>query len=81
MEHHISGQLRVAPEHISSYCLTVEDGTNFGRRRDSLILPDEDTVSDMYRAMTELLYVGGYEKYEISNFAKLLGIECVVVGE
>ena len=61
--------ISIAPEHISSYCLTVEDGTNFGRRRDSLVLPDEDTVSDMYRMMTELLGSSGYEKYEISNFA------------
>ena len=61
--------ISIAPEHISSYCLTVEDGTNFGRRRDSLILPDEDIVSDMYRTMTDLLRSGGYEKYEISNFA------------
>ena len=59
----------LSPEHISSYCLTVEDGTNFGRRRDSLVLPDEDTVSDMYCDMTELLRESGYEKYEISNFA------------
>ncbi len=57
------------PEHISSYCLTVEDGTNFGKRRDSLVLPDEDTVSDMYALMTETLSKYGYEKYEISNFA------------
>ncbi len=57
------------PEHISSYCLTVEDGTNFGKRRDSLVLPDEDTVSDMYVLMTEMLSKYGYEKYEISNFA------------
>ena len=60
----------LAPEHISSYCLTVEDGTNFGRRRDSLVLPDEDTVGDMYSDMTEILKKYGYEKYEISNFAK-----------
>ncbi len=57
------------PEHISSYCLTVEDGTNFGKHRDSLVLPDEDTVSDMYMLMTEMLLKYGYEKYEISNFA------------
>ena len=59
-----------APEHISSYCLTVEEGTNFGRRRDSLILPDDDTVSDMYADMSEILENCGYHKYEISNFAK-----------
>ena len=58
------------PEHISSYCLTVEDGTNFGRRRDSLILPDEDTVADMYAEMGRILCEYGYHKYEISNFAK-----------
>ena len=57
------------PEHISSYCLTVEDGTNFGKRRDSLVLPDEDAVSEMYIMMTEMLRAYGYEKYEISNFA------------
>ncbi len=57
------------PEHISSYCLTVEEGTNFGKRCNSLALPDEDTVSDMYQTMTEMLEKYGYKKYEISNFA------------
>ena len=60
----------MSPEHISSYCLTVEDGTNFGRRRDSLILPDEDAVADMYAEMGRILSENGYHKYEISNFAK-----------
>ena len=58
------------PEHISSYALTVEEGTNFHRRRDSLDLPDEDLVSDMYADMGEILSKYGYHKYEISNFAK-----------
>lgn len=58
------------PEHISSYCLTLEEGTNFHRRRDSLVLPGEDTVSDMYEEMGEILSRFGYEKYEISNFSK-----------
>ena len=59
------------PEHISSYCLTVEEGTNFYRRRDSLNLPDEDAVASMYRKMTDILSENGYNKYEISNFAKV----------
>ena len=59
------------PEHISSYCLTIEEGTNFGRRRDGLILPDEDAVSDMYADMSEILTKYGYHKYEISNFSKV----------
>lgn len=66
----VRGIAMLKPEHISSYCLTIEDGTNFGRRRDSLALPDEDTVADMYADMTEILQESGYHKYEISNFAK-----------
>lgn len=57
------------PEHISSYSLTVEEGTPFWNRRDKLILPDEETVSDMYLLMGDILRAYGYEKYEISNFA------------
>ena len=59
----------MSPEHISSYCLTVEEGTPFAKRRDALCLPDEDIVADMYAEMTEILAKRGYEKYEISNFA------------
>ena len=60
----------MAPEHISSYCLTVEEGTNFYRRRDSLNLPDEDSVAEMYAEMSNILAENGYNKYEISNFAR-----------
>jgi oxygen-independent coproporphyrinogen-3 oxidase len=66
----VEGIVLLAPEHISSYCLTIEDGTSFGRRRDSLALPDEDTVADMYADMSEILQKNGYHKYEISNFSK-----------
>ncbi len=59
----------LSPEHISSYSLTVEEGTPFWNRRDKLILPDEETVSDMYLLMGDILRAYGYEKYEISNFA------------
>ncbi len=60
----------LSPEHISSYCLKIEEGTRFYEKRDSLILPDEDTVSDMYLLMSEYLKKCGYNKYEISNFSK-----------
>ncbi len=61
--------ISLSPEHVSSYCLTVEEGTRFDKMRDSLSLPDEDTVSDMYADMTDVLQKSGYEKYEISNFS------------
>lgn len=59
----------LSPEHISSYCLKIEQGTRFYKRRDELSLPDEDTVADMYLKMTDILRGVGYGKYEISNFA------------
>ena len=65
----ISTLAALSPEHISSYSLTIEEGTPFWNRRDRLILPDEETVSDMYLLMGDLLRSYGYEKYEISNFA------------
>lgn len=60
----------LAPEHISSYGLKIEDGTAFGRMRDSLTLPDEDEEYEMYTLCRRVLEAHGYERYEISNFAK-----------
>ncbi len=56
--------------HISAYMLSVEEGTVFHKRIDSLNLPDEDTVCDMYTHLSTKLRDAGYEHYEISNFAK-----------
>ena len=60
----------LSPEHVSAYGLKIEEGTPFARRRPSLALPDEDTEYEMYTACTELLGEAGYQKYEISNFAR-----------
>lgn len=59
----------LSPEHISSYSLTIEEGTPFYKRKDTLDLPDEDNVTEMYLLMVEGLRERGYKKYEISNFA------------
>lgn len=60
----------LAPEHISAYGLTVEDGTPFGRMGSRLILPDEDAARKMYMEGISYLARNGYEQYEISNFAR-----------
>ncbi len=62
--------VQLAPEHISSYCLKIEEGTRFYQKRESLALPDEDTVCDMYESMGNILRSAGYNKYEISNFSR-----------
>lgn len=60
----------LAPEHISAYGLKIEEGTAFGRMRDSLILPDEEEELKMYLLLKSRLENSGYSRYEISNFAK-----------
>ena len=56
--------------HISAYILKIEEGTLYYRRKDTLPLPDEDSVCDLYELAVKLLEERGYRQYEISNFAK-----------
>lgn len=69
--------LSPAPEHISVYSLILEEGTPLYRehQRRGLNLPDEDTERMMYEYTGEMLHSYGYERYEISNYAKS-GCEC-----
>lgn len=58
------------PAHLSLYALKIEEGTPFSDRRETLVLPDEDTVADIYLEACRTLEKAGYRQYEISNFAK-----------
>lgn len=65
------------PEHISAYSLIVEEGTPFAKMEEAgtLALPDEDEERLMYEQTKEVLGMQGYERYEISNYAKR-GFSC-----
>lgn len=67
------------PEHISAYSLIIEEGTPFGERYGSeegrKLLTDEDSEREMYHETKRFLKDCGYERYEISNYAKP-GREC-----
>lgn len=56
-------------KHISAYILKIEENTLFHRRKDTLPLPDEDTVCDMYEFVCDYLEKSGFSQYEISNFS------------
>lgn len=62
----------IAPEHVSIYGLTIEEGTPFhgiyGGKRDGL--PSEGEETGMYGMAVELLAKGGWSHYEISNFSR-----------
>ena len=63
------------PEHISSYSLIIEEGTPFFKKyaEDAPLfkdLPSEDEDRKMYALTSEKLGKAGYERYEISNYAK-----------
>lgn len=55
-------------EHISAYALKIEEGTPFSKME--LVLPNEDLCADMYERAVEKLREAGYNRYEISNFAR-----------
>ena len=67
------------PEHISAYSLIIEPDTPFfdkyGSEEGSLLLPDENIDREMYALTKNILREHGYERYEISNYAKP-GREC-----
>lgn len=65
------------PEHISAYSLMIEEGTPFYDRYHAHpeLLPGEDEEREMYYATKQFLREQGYERYEISNYAKQ-GQEC-----
>ena len=56
--------------HISSYILKIENGTPFDNPDFISLMPDDDTVSDMYLLMVDELEKRGFMQYEVSNFAK-----------
>ena len=59
----------VGVPHVSAYMLKIEEGTKFFQMRDRLVLPDDDTVGEMYLKTVDTLASFGIKQYEISNFA------------
>jgi oxygen-independent coproporphyrinogen III oxidase len=64
--------LALEPTHLSCYALTVEEGTrlasNIQRGRSPAL--DEDLQIEMDQVAQQILSNAGYERYEVSNYAK-----------
>ena len=73
--HSVAEVIRLNPEHISSYSLIVEPGTEFFAKYSEGMpfeneLPDEDTERRLYLYTVSEFEKHGYHRYEISNYAK-----------
>lgn len=64
--------LALAPEHLSLYALTIEEGTPLARdvARGRVAAPDPDMQAEHYEWTQDRLAAAGYEHYEISNWAR-----------
>ncbi len=80
-QHDISSALALNVEHLSAYCLMVEEGTPlynmYSRTQQEssssshdTSLTSEELELAMYETLTDRLEAAGYEHYEISNFAR-----------
>ena len=60
------------PEHISTYCLTFEEGTLLFRRRAEGKVPEveSDLAWDQLDAASRELEAAGFTRYEVSNWAR-----------
>lgn len=64
----IETALSFAPPHLSLYHLTLEPNTLFAKFPPAL--PDDDASADMQEWIHERTAAGGYERYEVSAYAK-----------
>ncbi len=59
--------LSLSPKHISFYLLTLSPQVPLYQKRD--LLPDDESVREMYLFASDFLKQNGFEHYEISNAA------------
>ncbi len=68
---------KLAPGHVSVYMLEADDDSRLGRelrsggsRYGASEVPPEDLILDLYLSAVERLQNLGYQRYEVSNFAR-----------
>lgn len=74
-QHDIDAALALEAEHLSAYCLMIEEGTPLYQQvhkgdGSRCVLCDEELERQMYETLIDRLTAAGYEHYEISNFAR-----------
>jgi len=77
LDENIEKAIALEPQHISCYCLTIEDGTPLAAeaKADPGMIATDEVQAKQYSLAAAKLKAAGYERYEVSNFAKP-GFEC-----
>lgn len=75
--HSLDAAVALDVEHLSTYGLTIEDGTPYARwyEREPGAFFDDEREARLYAIAIERAAAAGFEHYEISNFAKS-GLRC-----
>jgi oxygen-independent coproporphyrinogen-3 oxidase len=68
----LAAALALEPQHVSTYGLTIEEGTRFAawHAREPGAFVSNDLEAELYGVAMDTLAAAGYEHYEISNFAR-----------
>lgn len=71
-KYNVEKAIQLNPEHISAYCLTLEENTKmkYWVEKGRLTYPDDNLILEQSSLLMEMLKKAGYDHYEISNFAK-----------
>jgi oxygen-independent coproporphyrinogen-3 oxidase len=70
-EQDMAAALQLQIQHISAYCLTIENSTAFGKwlHTGKIKAIDEEYSAQQFVSLIHTLQNNGFEQYEISNFA------------
>ena len=71
-EHDLAQTVALRPQHISSYCLTIEEKTVFGRwqQQGKLRAVTDVFAAEQFEMLVSTLTAAGYDPYEVSNFCQ-----------
>ena len=73
LSENLKSVIKLQPDHISSYSLTVEKGTMLYSNvsKGKVVMPDEELDYNMYEMTSSIMSNNKYSQYEASNYAKI----------
>lgn len=71
LKYDLDKAMEFAPDHLSLYGLSIEEGTLFAQKqKKGETLTQDDAYEELFLRACEYLQTQGFEQYELSNFAR-----------